>query len=153
MKLHRLTFVVLSLAATGGCVKRKLLIRSQPEGALVTIDKRPIGLTPVAVPYVYYGTREIQLEKDGFETLVIKQRIAPPWYEIPPLDFFVENFWPREVDDVRLLSFPLQPRASINEDSLLQRAGQLRGNVQRGTVPMPLVPSATAEPPSPVERR
>ena len=51
--------VGLLLVSLTGCVQRRLIIRSQPEGAFVTIDRRQIGLTPLSVPYTYSGTREI----------------------------------------------------------------------------------------------
>lgn len=123
-----------------GCnsVKRKILVRSHPEGALVTIDRQPIGHTPVAVPVNYYGTREIQIEMDGYQTKKVKHRFAPPWFQIPPLDFITDNFWPREIRDDRIVDFELTPLTSVDENFLLDRASQLRGNVYRGTVAMPL---------------
>ncbi|MFM7737868.1 MAG: PEGA domain-containing protein, partial [Planctomycetota bacterium] len=67
--------VLLLLANNSGCVQRRMLIRSQPEGAMVTIDRQAIGQTPVSVPFTYYGTREIQLEKDGYQTIQVRQRL------------------------------------------------------------------------------
>lgn len=113
-------------------------MRSNPEGALVMLDRQPIGHTPVAVPVTYYGTREIQIEMDGYQTKKVKHRFAPPWYQIPPLDFITDNFWPREIRDDRVVDFQLTPSSSVDENFLLDRASQLRGNVYRGTVPMPL---------------
>jgi len=119
-------------------MKRKILVRSYPEGALVVIDRQPIGHTPVAVPITYYGTREIQVEMDGFETQTVKHRFAAPWYQIPPLDFVTDNFWPREIRDDRVVDFQLTPSTNVDENFLRDRAEQLRGNVYRGTVTMPM---------------
>ena len=102
------------------------------------IDRQPIGHTPVAVPYTYYGNREIQHEMDGFQTKKVKHRFAAPWYQIPPLDFITDNFWPREIRDDRIVDFQLTPLTNVDENLLLDRAGQLRGNVYRGTVTLPL---------------
>lgn len=126
-----------------GCVQRRILVRSNPEGALVTIDHQPVGHTPVAVPFTYYGTREIQLEKDGYQTTTVKQRIGAPWFQYPPFDFITDNFWPREIRDDRMVDFQLTPLPTVNENSLVDRAEQLRGNVYRGTVAMPLEPRDT----------
>ena len=63
-----------------GCVQRRLNIRSQPEGAFVTIDDTPIGFTPLAAPFVYGGSREIKLEKDGYKTVKVLERVRPPLY-------------------------------------------------------------------------
>jgi hypothetical protein len=118
------------------------MVRSWPEGALVSVDKHVIGHTPVAIPFTYYGTREIQLEKDGFKTVKAAHRFRPPWYQLPPIDFFADNFWPFEARDSRLLDFHLEPLDSISESQLIDRATQLRCNVQRDTVPMPLATDA-----------
>ncbi len=121
-----------------GCVQRRLLIRSEPEGALVTIDRHTIGHTPVAVPYTYYGTREIQLQKDGYKTVQVKERIRPPWYAVFPLSFFTENFAFREIYDRRVLDFSLTPKDLTGDYYLLDRAEQMRGDVTRGTVTAPM---------------
>ena len=132
--------LVISLVTVGltGCVQRRLIVRSQPEGAFVTIDRRPIGLTPLSVPYTYSGTREVQLEKDGYKTVKVQQRVDPTWYEKFPVSFVTENFWPRELRDERLLEFQLEPKSQVQENLLLDRASDLRMNVQRGTVTAPI---------------
>ncbi len=134
MVLLLLGLVLLS----SGCVQRRMLIRSQPEGAMVTIDRQAIGQTPVSVPFTYYGTREIQLEKDGFQTIAVRQRIRPPWYEWFPLSFFSNHFALREVRDVRRLDFELIPKVQVSEYQLIERANQLRTDVERGTVTAPI---------------
>ena len=126
------------LVVLSGCVQRRLIVRTQPEGAYLTIDNQPIGYTPVSVPFTYYGTREIKLEKDGFKTVQVQQRIRPPWYERFPISFMAEHFSPRELRDERVLDFRLEPRQQVNENFLLERAHQLRTDVQRGTVTVPI---------------
>ncbi len=74
---------VLALAS-GGCVERRMIIRTNPPGALVFVDDNEVGLTPVAISPIYYGNRKIVLVKDGCETLKLIQSVPPPWYEIPP---------------------------------------------------------------------
>lgn len=128
---------VLTLACCG-CVQRRLIVRSQPEGAFVQIDGQQIGYTPVSVPFTYYGTRDIQLEKDGFKTVKVQQRVRPPWYARFPVSFFSENFSPREIHDERLLDFQMEPKTEVQENLLLDRANGLRGDVQRGTVTAPI---------------
>ncbi len=48
----------------------------------------------VATDFIYYGTRQIRLVKDGFETLTVLQPIPAPWYQVFPIDFFAENVVP-----------------------------------------------------------
>lgn len=121
-----------------GCVQRRMLIRSQPEGAFVSVDRQGIGHSPVSVPFTYYGTREIQLEKDGFKTVRVEQDIRPPWYAMFPLSLISENFAGREIRDERVMDFSMEPKQSIDQSQLLDRANDLRGNIQRGTVTAPL---------------
>lgn len=129
--------VLLVLILNVGCVQRRLIVRSQPEGARVTIDNQVVGHTPVPVPYVYHGTRDIMLEKDGFQTLKVKQRIRPRWYEYFPLSFFSNNLAFRELRDERILDFQLEPKFQTNENELIDRANDLRTNSQRGTLTQP----------------
>jgi hypothetical protein len=137
-KIANILVVSLILVSFSGCVQRRLVVRSHPEGALVTIDRQRIGLTPLSVPYTYSGTREVQLEKDGYKTVKVQQRVDPTWYEKFPVSFVTENFWPRELRDERLLEFQLEPKTQVQENLLLDRANDLRGNVQRGTVTAPI---------------
>ena len=137
-KIANILMVSLIFVSLSGCVQRRLIIRSQPEGALVTIDRQRIGLSPLSVPYVYSGTREIQLEKDGYQTIKVQQRVDPTWYEKFPVSFVTENFWPRELRDERLLEFQMEPKLQVQENLLLDRANDLRGNIQRGTVTLPI---------------
>lgn len=121
-----------------GCVQRRLQIRSQPEGALVSVDRQPVGLSPVSVPFTYYGTREFQLEKDGYKTVRVEQNIQPPWFDRFPISFFSNHFAGREIRDDRLFDFELQPKEQVNEAILFERANQFRSNVQRGTLTAPI---------------
>lgn len=134
---HILTASLIAVCLSG-CVQRRFIVRSQPEGAHVTIDRRPIGLTPLSVPWTYNGTREIQLEKDGYKTVQVQQRVKPRWYETFPISFVTENFWPHEIRDERVLDFQLEPKTQVQEHLLLDRANDLRMNVQRGTVTAPV---------------
>ena len=127
----------LFLASLSGCVQRRFIIRSQPEGAAVTIDRLPVGLTPLSVPWTHNGTREIQLEKNGYETIKVQQRFPPTWYERFPISFLTENFWPQELRDERLMEFQMEPKTQVQESLLLNRANDLRYNIQSGTLTVP----------------
>jgi hypothetical protein len=103
-----------------------MTIRTNPPGAMVYIDDNPIGLTPISTNHVYYGTRRIRLVKDGYQTETIYQPVSPPWYEIPPLDFFAENFVPGEIRDHHVFDYQLTPQMLVPTDQVLDRAEQLR---------------------------
>jgi hypothetical protein len=130
----------------GGCVERRLTLRSNPPGALVYVDDYEIGVTPVSTSFIYYGTRKIRLVKDGYETLTVMQSIPPPWYEYVPLDFVSENFVPGQIRDQRFLDFQLKPQMIVPTDQLLSRAQELR----RGVHPAPGVAAPAGGAPGPV---
>ena len=141
---------------TSGCVHRRLTVRSNPPGAAVYVDNQEIGTTPVTANYTYYGTREIRLEKAGFETLTVKQNLRPPWYQFPVLDFISENMLPHDIRDERELDFAMVPQIVVPREQILHRARQLRQNVKQGIVaPLPTVvpPAVSAPAPSKVPRQ
>jgi hypothetical protein len=128
-----LWLAIVVVALCPGCVRRRLVVRSNPPGAMVYVDNQPIGTTPCATSFIYYGTREIRLVKPGFETLTVKQPIPAPWYQIPPLDFVSENIVPNEIQDYRTLpTFNLTPQVIVPTDQLIARGQQLRTGTQQG---------------------
>ena len=144
--IHRGTIWLLAACALAapGCVQRRLTIRSNPPGALVYVDNYEIGTTPVSTDFIYYGTREIRLVKDGFVTETQMAPIWAPWYQWFPLDFFAENLIPYEIRDERVLDFQLTPMVVVPTDELLDRAESLRG--ARGPAPT-FAPGVEALPP------
>jgi hypothetical protein len=120
----------LAAAAGAGCVERRYLVTSDPPGALVYRNGAPIGSTPVDDYFIYYGTYEFTLVKDGYETLQVKQKIDPPWYQVPPLDFFAENIWPFQIRDVREFNYKLQPMRMVPPETVFGRAKELRSQGQ-----------------------
>jgi hypothetical protein len=116
------------LSAQGGCVERRMTVRTNPPGALVYVDDYEIGATPVSTDFTYYGTRKIRIVKDGYETLTVMQPISTPWYEYPPIDFFTENLVLGKIRDQRILDYQLKPQMIVPTDQLLSRAEGLRHN-------------------------
>lgn len=133
-----------------GCLRRRMLVRSNPPGAMVYVDNQPIGTTPCSTDFTYYGTREVRLVKPGFETLTVDQPIPAPWYEMPPLDFVSENLVPREIQDYRTLAYNLTPQAIVPTDQLLGRAHQLRQATGVSTTTPALGFPAESTPPAPL---
>ena len=135
------TIFILAICCTfclSGCVQRRLIVKTQPEGAFVSVGNQPVGYSPVSVPFTYYGTREFKIEKDGYQTINVQERIRPKWYLTFPISFFTENFSPREIRDQRIFDFQMQPKMMTDENELISRANDLRLNVERGTVATPV---------------
>ncbi len=124
-----------------GCVQRRMMIRSNPPGALVYVDDYEIGVTPISSNFTYYGQRKIRLVKDGYETLTVMQSIPAPWYQIPPLDFVSENLVPGEIRDRQTFSYQLTPQRVVPTDQLLGRAESLRRGMHTIGAVGPLSPT------------
>jgi hypothetical protein len=147
--------VCLIATAGAGCVERRYVVTSDPPGALVFRNGVPLGPTPVDDFYVYYGTYDLTLVKDGYETLHARVKIDAPWYEYPGIDFFSENLFPYTIRDIReggQFHFTMQPQQAVRPDDVLRRAtdlrarGQTLGPAPDGTTPAP-APAAPLVPP------
>jgi hypothetical protein len=134
-----------------GCVRRRLTVRTFPAGAQVFVDDQDIGITPCSASFVYYGTRKITVMKEGYRTETLFQKIYPPWYEIPPLDFVSENVVGREIRDERIVDVQLVPEEILPQQKLMERAQSLRDGSRAGAVtPLTIraAPAAPAPPPN-----
>ncbi len=138
----RVVLLLVMAAILGGCVQRRLTIRSNPPGARVYVGDEEVGTTPVSTDFVYYGTRKIRLVKPGYETLVVNQPIPAPWYQIPPLDFVSEILVPGEIRDERVVNFQMIPQQPVATEQFLSRGEQLRAasGIQQASGAVPVVP-------------
>lgn len=129
------SLIVLCLAGLSlmGCshnMNRRMTIRSEPPGALVLLEGEEVGYTPVGIDFNHYGTREITLIKDGYETVTAMQKVRSPWYQKLPLDFVSDNFSPVKINDRLDYTFTLNKQELVSNDQLLQRAKGLRSQSQ-----------------------
>src|SRR5689334_12153842 len=68
--LRLLVLLITAGFIASGCVRRTLSITSDPPGALLWLNGREVGRTPVDVDFIYYGVYDVQLVKDGYEPLL-----------------------------------------------------------------------------------
>lgn len=115
-----------------GCTHRRATIQSNPPGALVLIDGQEKGYTPYSMDFTYYGTREIQLVKPGYETLTVMQKFPKPWYQYFPIEFFADNLWPCRATNRNQFYYEMQPHVIPPREELLDRANELRTQSQIG---------------------
>jgi hypothetical protein len=110
--------------AAGGCVERVVSITSEPPGALVYVNDREIGRTPVETRFVHYGTFDVRLVREGSEPLSTVGRAKAPLWDTVPLDFFAA-----------LLPIPLESRIEWHYElepardeaaGMVERASELR---------------------------
>ncbi|MFH0982560.1 MAG: PEGA domain-containing protein, partial [Planctomycetota bacterium] len=103
-----------------------LTIQTAPDGALVYLNDEEVGRSPVSTDFLWYGDYDIVIRKEGHQPLLTHERLRPPWYEVPPIDFFAEVLYPGKIHDQRFLSYTLEPEQLPGREELLERAEDLR---------------------------
>ncbi|WP_145208423.1 PEGA domain-containing protein [Stieleria sp.] len=140
-RLDRRLFFVAAVSCfcltSTGCVRRRMTVRTNPPGAMVSVDNQVIGASPAATPFVYYGTREFRIEADGYRTETIRRRFNPPWYQWPGIDFVAETLWPGEIRDERIIDVTLVPKTLPASEEIIARADGLRQQSNSGIVTAP----------------
>lgn len=132
MKRTLAIFAMLLTLSQTGCVHRRVTINSNPQGALVRVDGKDIGYTPASFDYTWYGTREVQLLKDGYETQTQMVRISAPWYQRFPLDFISDNFLGTHVRDHRRFDLQMRPKQPDVSSDVIERGRSLRNQAVHG---------------------
>ncbi|MDO8729786.1 MAG: HEAT repeat domain-containing protein [Candidatus Omnitrophota bacterium] len=109
LKIPLLT-LMLAFSLTG-CVKRTILIESEPAGAKVWINEHPAGTTPVKYEFITHGRYNFRLRKSGFREVVAREKVPAPLYEWIPFDFFAEILLPVRLEDKHRFLYKLTPEA------------------------------------------
>ena len=99
------------LLLTAGCVRRSLTIRSEPPGALVYVNDRLIGESPVTYDFTWYGWHRVILRKEGYQRLDDRQELRAPLHLWIPFDLVMELL-PFPIRDARTWSYTLAPSAA-----------------------------------------
>ena len=143
----------LALAPLASCagVHRILSVESDPPGAIVRLDERIIGRTPLEHEFDHYGTVRLTMYREGFRTESVRVELKAPWYGRFPLDLVTDFLWPFAWTDrhrVRLTLRAEQGAASASDlDSVLLRARSAReervfpSGTTTGREPRPAPPS------------
>jgi hypothetical protein len=133
----RIVIWALAAATVGlpGCVERQLNVTSDPSGALVFLADEEIGRTPLTVDFTWYGDYEVVLRQDGYETLTTHTQINPPIYDIPPWDLISQAFVPWTYRYHVQRHFTMVPQSQPSDETLIQRAEELRDRLGTGTKP------------------
>lgn len=117
------------LVANGvGCngVRRRLTITSEPPGAIVYLNNKEIGKTPISQNFLHSGVYNIKCYKEGYEMNETYYKAGTPWYLYPGIDFFSQNFTPGELRDEQSGHIVLEQKREIPENELYEKASQLR---------------------------
>ncbi|HYV34376.1 MAG TPA: PEGA domain-containing protein [Gemmataceae bacterium] len=119
--------------ATSGCVDRRFVIESDPPGAVVYMNDKRIGVTPMDQQFIYSGKYRFEFVRDGYETVVVDEQVRSPWYEWFPIEFVAENLWPWTIHEkvyIPTKPMALPPMQVIPPEVIFQRAQQLQAQGQ-----------------------
>ena len=119
-----LILLTLLVVLCSGCVRRTIMITSEPPGVLVWVNDREVGRTPVDVDFEYYGVYDVRLELGGYEPMMTSGKAAPPWWDGVGADFFAELV-PADLHSEVHWHYDLAPLIDDLE-ALVDRAGRLR---------------------------
>ena len=110
--MARILVLLIASLLLAACVERKMIIRSEPEGAEIWVNRseRPLGTTTWEQEFDQHGTFAIRLEKEGWLPLETKAPVPTPWYSYPVLDFVTEVLWPFTIEDHHEFTFTLTKR-------------------------------------------
>jgi hypothetical protein len=136
-RIWPMALLFLLVLCFSGCMHRRLTVRSDPPGAALMVDGEEAGYTPASIDYTYYGTREITLTKEGYQTLTTPIKLSTPWYQVFPLDFISDNFAFRKINDRRDVMYILQRENIEPTENVENRANNLRSEALRTDMPMP----------------
>ena len=129
--MPRRTSICLLVLLFTGCVEQTLTIQSDPPGALVYLNDQEVGRTPFTRNFTWYGDYDVEVRKDGYETIKTHQMIKTPLYLWPPFDLIAE-LQPTHVVDRRELFYKMQPEPLTPPEPgpVMSRAEELRSQLE-----------------------
>jgi hypothetical protein len=116
MRCKACGYVIGLMLLSSGCVQRTL---------------NEVGRTPLTRDFTWYGTYDVQVRKEGYETLDEKTKVIAPIWQWPPFDFFVE-FWPGRLKDEQKVHYTLKPASTqpVDPDLMVIRAAEMQGQLE-----------------------
>ncbi len=123
MRTNLVLFGLLAALSTG-CVRRTIMITSEPPGVLIWVNDREVGRTPIDVGFEYYGVYDVRLELAGYEPMMTSGKASAPWWDKAGADFFAELV-PADLQSEVRWHYVLTPLTE-DRDALIERAAQLR---------------------------
>jgi len=122
----------------GGCVERTLTVRSDPPESLLYLNGTEVGRTPFESDFTWYGWYDLELRKEGYETLKTRGEVIAPWWQWVPLDLIAELL---PLRDHQTLSYTLRPTTTqqVDPQNMLHHAESLQGQLESS--PRTKVPS------------
>ena len=127
----RRALLILPVLLLPACVQRRIVVTSDPPGALVWLNDREIGRTPAEAGFRYHGDYDVRLELPGYQPVHTERRAKAPVYEYPGIDLVAIALPVRFKNEIRW-HFDLEPTPEASlppaqvESELIERADELR---------------------------
>ena len=125
------TALCLAAILLAGCVERRLTIHTEPQGAMIVLNDQQIGVSPVTVPFNWYGDYWVRASKEGYETLNTHRRLKAPLHDHLPLDFFAQVLYPGRITNSYEWTFQLSPKEYPTREQLIDQAQVFRGKLEK----------------------
>lgn len=111
-----------------GCVRRTIEITSTPSDALVWVNAREVGRTPLNFEFTYDGTYDVRLRHEGFKPIQTSASTEVPVWDLPGPDFFAE-IAPVEFKRTTQWHFDLEP-LDVDPALTIERARAMRSMLE-----------------------
>ena len=133
-KIRLIPWMVVAALCAGGCVHRTISVRSDPPDALVYLNDQEVGRTPFTREFTWYGTYDVEVRKEGYQSIKTTAVVWAPWWQWVPFDLITEAL---PLEDHHELSYTLTPPSPRQTDPelLLRRGEQLRGELMSSEKP------------------
>lgn len=126
----RAALLAAALVLVAGCVERKMVLRSDPPGALITLDGTETEeRTPAEIPFDWGGTRGVSLSAPGHKVLDTTAELREPWFTWFPLDIVAEFVVPWTIHDVQTFDFKLEPYYALDKSLTDEQRGDLKRKI------------------------
>jgi len=119
----------MALVSTGCLAERHLVVETDPPGALVEMDWKEIGYTPLDHVIHHPGRRRLFITLEGYEPVLREVDFPETRKSSFPLDIFTELLNPIARDQIEVVTLkmsPYQNTGSFDLSPVLERAELLR---------------------------
>lgn len=130
MKPRALSCLAALALLTSGCIRQRLVIKSDPPGAEVILNDQRAGSTPYEALFSWYGWYRVTLIKPGYDQLDDRVLLRTPLKLWLPLDLAME-LAPWSVKDTKELAYRLVPAKTLPEPQPPQDVELMEGPSKR----------------------
>lgn len=117
--------ILLALSLLGACVERRLLVRTDPPGADVTVNGEKVGRAPVQWRFDHYGQVLVEVEKPGYRPTERIVELRSPWYQKAGVDFFADVLVPTTIRDEHEVEVRLEPERRLTAKEVERGVSEL----------------------------